>query len=179
MDDTQVRTTYSAPFGPITLIGSGARLTGLYLDDAADLPEWIGELPIDPHLPVFVDAASWLDAYFAGEKPGVTPALAPAGTDFQQRVWELLLTIPSGELVTYGELARMLAEERGIERMAAQAVGGAVGRNPISIIIPCHRVVGSRGALTGYGGGIGRKIWLLEHEGREVARATATVMSPR
>ena len=111
-------------------------------------------------LPVFDETRRWLDLYFAGKNPDFIPPLAPQGTSFQQKVWDILLTIPYGKTVSYGDLARCIAPT-----MSAQAIGGAVGRNPIGIIIPCHRVIGADGSLTGYGGGQERKRWLLEFEG--------------
>ena len=115
-------------------------------------------------LPVFDAAIRWLDLYFSGEKPDFTPTLSPKGTGFQKTVWELLQTIPYGQTVTYGLLAEKVAEQRGLARMSAQAVGGAVSRNPISLIIPCHRVIAADGSPTGYAGGIDKKIWLLQLE---------------
>jgi methylated-DNA-[protein]-cysteine S-methyltransferase len=112
---------------------------------------------------VFDETRRWLDLYFTGEKPDFTPQLAPKGTPFQQRVWEILLTIPYGKTVSYGDVARQISPT-----MSAQAIGGAVGRNPIGIIIPCHRVIGADGSLTGYGGGLERKRWLLELENKEL-----------
>lgn len=114
--------------------------------------------------PVMTAARTWLAVYLSGEDPGPPPPLEADGTPFRREVWELLLTIPYGETRTYGELAAVLAERRGIPRMAAQAVGGAVGANPLSIFIPCHRVVGADGSLTGYGGGLAIKAELLRLE---------------
>lgn len=113
---------------------------------------------------VFRRTEKWLDIYFAGRDPGFLPPLSTKGTPFQEEVWEILKEIPYGKTVSYGEIAMRIAEKRGIKRMAAQAVGGAVGRNPIAIIVPCHRVVGSDGSLTGYGGGLDRKVELLKLE---------------
>ena len=110
------------------------------------------------------EAKKWLDVYFTGEEPPFTPPLHPAGSTFRQAVWQLLLQIPYGQTFTYGEIARRMAEVKKVPRMSAQAVGGAVGHNEISIIIPCHRVVGTNGSLTGYGGGIDKKISLLNLE---------------
>ena len=110
----------------------------------------------------------WLDAYFRGDNPPAGIPLALEGTDFQKQIWNLLLTIPYGQIRSYGALARDAAALLGKQRMSAQAVGQAVSRNPVSILIPCHRVVGSDGSLTGYAGGLDRKIWLLNHEGREL-----------
>ena len=115
-------------------------------------------------LPVFEETRRWLDAYFRGEKPDFTPPLSVETTPFRRAVWELLLTIPYGQTMTYGEIAAEIARRRGLSGMSAQAVGGAVGRNPISLIIPCHRVVGTGGSLTGYAGGIEKKVKLLELE---------------
>ena len=109
-------------------------------------------------------AKHWLDIYFAGKKPDLLPPLHPIGSAFRRSVWDILLQIPYGQTTTYGEIARQLAEKQGLPRMSAQAVGGAVGHNEISIIIPCHRVVGTNGSLTGYAGGIDKKIKLLETE---------------
>ena len=106
----------------------------------------------------------WLDLYFAGKEPDFSPALNPTGTAFQMSVWAILQTIPFGETTTYGAIARRL-EEQTKKRMSAQAVGGAVGRNPISIIVPCHRVIGADGSLTGYAGGLDKKEYLLRTEG--------------
>ena len=116
--------------------------------------------------PVLRQTKDWLGHYFAGEQPAIGQLpLAPKGSAFQQEVWRVLCDIPYGHLTTYGEIARKIAAQRGLASMSAQAVGGAVGHNPISIVIPCHRVVGSDGSLTGYAGGVQKKLWLLEHEG--------------
>ena len=160
--------------GPITLASDGSALTGLYLESqlaGLDRPQEPREQR--DNLPVFDAVRVWLDRYFAGEKPGASTtnefALAPAGTTFRQLVWQVLLEIPYGELVTYGDIARTLEERTGA-RASARAVGGAVGHNPVSIIIPCHRVVGAGGNLTGYGGGLRYKKWLLGHEGVDMTR---------
>jgi methylated-DNA-[protein]-cysteine S-methyltransferase len=121
----------------------------------------------DEH-PVFRQTIQWLDAYFRGENPPVTVPLVLEGTTFQKLVWEILLAIPSGETRSYASIAKEVATLLGKEKMSAQAVGQAVGRNPISILIPCHRVVGARGEITGYAGGIEKKQWLLRHEGRQI-----------
>ena len=116
------------------------------------------------------DALRWLDIYFSGQKPDFLPKLHLIGTDFQREVWDILLEIPYGQTVTYGEIARKIADKRGLKTMSAQAVGGAVGHNEISIIIPCHRVVGTNGSLTGYAGGIDKKISLLKLEHTDMSR---------
>ena len=125
---------------------------------------------IEQETSVLTEAKRWLDIYFTGKAPDFTPPLHPIGSAFRRSVWEILLQIPYGQTVTYGELARQLAEKQGRPRMSAQAVGGAVGHNRISIIIPCHRVVGTGGSLTGYAGGIDRKVQLLALEQADMTR---------
>ena len=123
-----------------------------------------GSCPQEKSLPIFQESTRWLDTYFRGRAPSFTPKLKLTGSDFQKRVCEIMLTIPFGETITYGEIAAQIARERGIPRMSAQAVGGAVGANPILLIVPCHRVIGAGGNLTGYGAGMERKIQLLTLE---------------
>ena len=159
--------TYESPLGRCTLASDGEKLLGLWLEGQ----KYYGSrltLPLTetPDCPVLVKTAAWLDSYLAGERPAVSALpLGPIGSAFQQAVWRKLLEIPYGEVTTYGALARQLAAELGRESMSAQAVGGAVGHNPISIIIPCHRVVGVSGQLTGYAGGVAVKAKLLALEG--------------
>ena len=153
-------TTYDSPLGEILLLSDGIALTGLDFEG-----HWPDCQRIPGALPVFAEVNAWLDAYFRGEEPEITFPVAPAGTAFQEMVWEILLTIPKGQTRSYGDIAREMAQRLGKEKMSAQAVGQAVGRNPISIIIPCHRVVGAKGQLTGYASGLEKKIWLLNHEG--------------
>ena len=161
---------YTSPLGGILLAADEVGLRGLWFDGqkyfARDLPDERTER----ETPVLSEAKRWLDLYFGGQEPDFLPPLHPVGTPFRQAVWEILLRIPYGKTVTYGEISKQLAEKRGLERMSAQAVGGAVGHNEISIIIPCHRVVGSNGSLTGYAGGINRKIKLLELEHADMSR---------
>ena len=142
---------YCSPLGDIVLTSDGLELTGLRFAEATN-----GEPAQD--IPPLADACRWLDLYFSGAKPDFIPRLAPQGTPFQQSVWGELLAIPYGHTVSYGYIAQRL------RCRSAQAVGGAVGRNPIALIIPCHRVVGSDGHLTGYAYGLDRKQWLLSHE---------------
>ena len=149
-------TVLPSPVGNLRLTSDGAALTGLYL--APQNPDDSPWARAD-ELPIFDCAKAWLDAYFAGNPGEANFPLSPAGTPFQKKVWEILLTIPYGEITTYGAIAKQLGET-----MSAQAVGQAVGKNPISIIIPCHRCVGAKGQLTGYAGGIENKKWLLCHE---------------
>ena len=161
-----VTCAYASPLGSLLLAAEREALTGLWLPGqkyyAAGLPEDAAE---DPSHPVLQTAAEWLDAYFAGDKPEISAVpLAPGGSDFQKLIWGLLREIPYGETTTYGALAAK-AETRLGRKTAARAVGAAVGRNPISIIIPCHRVLGADRSLTGYAGGLDKKEWLLRHEG--------------
>lgn len=165
-------TTYASPPGTITLASDGDSLTGLWNEGQKYHGGGVdGPTAPDDGLSVFAAAKGWLDRYFAGERPDASALpLAPAGSDFRRAVWEILRRIPYGEVITYGDIARQMAAKSGRATMSAQAVGGAVGHNPISIIIPCHRVVGTGGSLTGYAGGIPMKIRLLELEGVDVAR---------
>lgn len=155
---------YDSPLGGILLAADEIGLTGLWFDGqkyfARDLPAE----RVERSTPVLSEAKRWLDVYFTGKEPDYMPPLHPAGSAFRQSVWDILLQIPYGQTTTYGEIARQLAEKQGLPRMSAQAVGGAVGHNEISVIIPCHRVVGTNGSLTGYAGGIDKKVKLLEWE---------------
>ena len=161
---------YDSPMGGILLAADEIGLVGLWFDGqkyfARDLPEE----RIERDTPALTEAKRWLDIYFTGKAPDFLPPLHPIGSAFRQDVWEILLQIPYGKTTTYGEIARRLAEKRGLSRMSAQAVGGAVGHNEISIIIPCHRVVGTNGSLTGYAGGIDKKVKLLELEQTDMTR---------
>ncbi len=154
----------SSPLGGITLSSDGAALTGLWFDGQKHFGTGLSDAPQEVLLPVFSETEKWLALYFSGAIPDFTPALTLRGSPFQKAVWELLLTIPYGQTATYGQIARLLAKKQGLARVSAQAVGGAVGRNPISLIIPCHRVVGANGSLTGYAGGLERKAWLISIE---------------
>lgn len=159
---------YESPLGGITLGSDGKALTGLWFDvqDRFAVP-----LPSQAELKtllVFEEACRWLDTYFSGRDPGFTPELALRGTPFRRAVWEILLTIPFGRTMSYGEIAVLIARQKGFARMSAQAVGGAVGHNPVSIIVPCHRVIGTDGSLTGYAGGLDKKARLLSLEKRAV-----------
>ena len=163
---------YHSPLGDVTLAAKDGALVGLWIEGQKYFLGRIGEaVAEDGGAAPLARASDWLDRYFGGEKPlaGELP-LAPAGSEFARSVWRILCEIPYGETVAYGEIAARIARENGLARMSAQAVGGAVGHNPISIIIPCHRVVGAHGSLTGYAGGIDRKRWLLAHEGLDMSR---------
>lgn len=165
-------TQYPSPVGMLTLVSDGQGLAGLWIEGqkyfAATLPET--PLPRDD-APGFEEVRRWLDRYFAGENPSAEGLpLCPAGSAFRQTVWACLREIPYGQVTTYGRIAGRAAERLGRAHLSAQAVGGAVGHNPISILIPCHRVVGANGLLTGYAGGLDKKEWLLHHEGVDTDR---------
>jgi len=159
---------YDSPVGLITIAADDANIKGLWFDGQKYFGSSFGaELGNFTDNEVICNTHQWLDLYFRGSRPSILALpLAPEGSEFRQAVWKLLCEIPYGEVVSYGELSKML----GKEKMSAQAVGGAVGHNPISIIIPCHRVVGANGSLTGYAGGINIKQKLLEHEGLDMSR---------
>lgn len=163
------RITYRSPVGDMMVVCDGEQkhIVGLWIEGQK---YFLGTLPEEPvaqeGIPVLQKTADWLDAYFAGKKPDIRELpLAPRGSAFRQEVWKILCEIPYGSVTTYGKIAEKMAARMGRETMSAQAVGGAVAHNPISVIIPCHRVVGTGGSLTGYAGGIDKKIKLLEHEG--------------
>ncbi|MGL6198801.1 MAG: methylated-DNA--[protein]-cysteine S-methyltransferase [Lachnospiraceae bacterium] len=167
-------TIYFSPVGDITLAcdGNGNTLVGLWLEGQKYHGDAVPEamMPKDD-IPLFDTTKKWLSRYFAGKKPEITELpLAPIGGKFRQEVWKILCEIPYGEVISYGDIAKKLAAKRGKETLSAQAVGGAVGHNPISIIVPCHRVVGSNGSLTGYAGGVQTKVKLLELEGVDMSR---------
>ena len=159
----------SSPLGEITLRSDGESLTGLWFADDKHYGDKDIQDAQNAELPVFALAEKWLAEYFAGCEPKVNVPLQFTGSDFQKSVWKILQKIPYGSLITYGDIACKIAAQRGLSRMSAQAVGGAVGHNPISIIIPCHRVTGTNGSLTGYAGGIDRKVRLLELEGADMS----------
>lgn len=160
------QTQTDSPLGPITLASDGSSLCGLWLEGQLHFCSTVKEpMPIQDNLSVFEDTRRWLDAYFSKKRPDpFSLPLAPAGTLFRRQVWQLLLEIPYGSTTTYGSLSRKIAAMRGLPSMSAQAVAGAIGHNPISIIIPCHRVIGADGSMTGYAGGINRKLQLLTLE---------------
>ncbi len=153
-----------SPLGKLIMAAEENRLKGLWFDRQKYFDTSILEEAEEKEAPVFEQTREWLDVYFSGRIPGDLPEFSLSGSAFQLEVWNLLLKIPYGRTVTYGELAKELARVRGLPSMSAQAVGGAVGRNPISILIPCHRVLGSGGKLTGYAGGLEKKKALLELE---------------
>ena len=162
--------TYPSPLGNILLAADEVGLTGLWFEGQKYFAKTLPKETISQETPVLIQAKKWLDVYFSGKKPAFTPPLHPAGSAFRQSVWQILLQIPYGQTTTYGEIARQLADVKRTPGMSAQAVGGAVGHNAISIIIPCHRVVGSNGSLTGYAGGIDKKVALLKLEHTDMSR---------
>lgn len=162
---------YASPLGEMVMAGDGDTLSGLWFYEQK---YYLGTLPEEPvekaGISVFQKTCEWLDCYFSRQNPdAIELALAPIGGEFRQEVWKILLAIPYGQVTTYGAIAKEIAAKKGIERMSAQAVGGAVGHNPVSIIIPCHRVIGTDGSLTGYASGLDVKIKLLELEGHDIS----------
>lgn len=155
---------YDSPLGGILLAADEIGLTGLWFDGEKYFADNLPKEYAERETSILLEAKRWLDIYFAGNEPDFTPPLHPIGSVFRQSVWEILLQIPYGKTTTYGEIARKLAQKQGLSRMSAQAVGGAVGHNEISVIIPCHRVVGTNGSLTGFAGGIDKKMKLLKLE---------------
>ena len=149
---------YDSPLGRLIITADDIGITEVCFGDGDDVPE----TDSNPHI---YDAIGWLDTYFNGSEPENTVSLHMIGTDFQMSVWDELLKIPYGHTMTYGEIAERIAKMRGIEHMSAQAVGNAIGRNPVAVIVPCHRVIGKDGSMTGYAGGIDRKVGLLRIEG--------------
>lgn len=162
--------SYDSLVGRLFIAADEIGLVGLWLDEekyyAANLPSEHTEAKT----PILAETMRWLDIYFSGEEPDFTPPLHPFGSEFRQEVWKILLRIPYGKTVTYSAIAKEIAQEKGLKKMSAQAVGGAVGHNEIAIIIPCHRVVGTSGSLTGYAGGIDKKIKLLELERADMTK---------
>lgn len=164
-------TKFSSPVGELTLAAKDDNLVGLWMKGQKYFGGSISEAMTEhDNLAVFDQTKEWLERYFAGQKPAIAElTLAPDGSEFRRDVWRILCEIPYGEVVTYGDIARKMAVKMNRETMSGQAVGGAVGHNPISIIIPCHRVVGADGSLTGYAGGVATKLRLLELEGADTS----------
>lgn len=162
------KSSYNSPIGTLILTAKNDSLTGLYFANQKKIPVDLNdEIVENANYGILNRTKNWLDRYFSGAKPEITELkLAPEGSDFAKSVWKLLCEIPYGKTTTYGALAERISAMRGCGKMSAQAIGGAVGRNPVSIIIPCHRVIGSDGTMTGYAAGIEKKIKLLEIEAR-------------
>lgn len=165
-------TQYSSPVGMLKLASDGDNLVGLWIEGQKYYGDTVNkDIMEKDQLPIFTATKNWLDKYYAGLKPTISDLpLAPIGGEFRKAVWDILCEIPYGECITYGDIAKKMAVRMGKASMSSQAVGGAVGHNPISIIIPCHRVIGANGNLTGYAGGISNKVKLLEHEGVDMSR---------
>jgi methylated-DNA-[protein]-cysteine S-methyltransferase len=170
-------TQYQSPVGKLLLASDDENIIGLWLEGQKYFGDSVkGKKTQKDDLPVFIAAREWLDRYFAGEKPAIKElSLAPRGSSFRQKVWKTLCEIPYGQTVTYGEISKKIAIIEHKTSMSSQAIGGAVGHNPISIIIPCHRVVGANGSLTGYAGGIANKVKLLELEGVDMTDLTIPI----
>ena len=156
--------TYKSNVGDILLAADDIGLTGLWFVGQKYFANTLPDERVSKETSILKEAKKWLDIYFSGKEPDFTPPLHPTGSPFRQAVWEILLQIPYGQTTTYGEIARKLVKMQNTPHMSAQAVGGAVGHNEISIIIPCHRVVSTNGSLTGYAGGIDKKVSLLKLE---------------
>ena len=159
---------YDSPLGPITLACDETAIIGLWFDGQKYFGNILPEQLAEKEHPLLQDAKRWLDIYFSGRAPDFTPPLRYDSTPFRKVVCDIMLTIPYGKTMTYGEIAAEIAIQQGLEKMSAQAVGGAVGHNQIPIIIPCHRVIGANGSLTGYAGGIATKVQLLKLEGADM-----------
>lgn len=166
----QYITTYQSPMGEILLAADEIGLTGLWFEGQIFYARGLEMEKKENETPALLEVKRWLDLYFSGKEPNFMPRIHMIGTDFQMEVWKILQKIPYGATTTYGEIAKEIARKRGLKQMSAQAVGGAVGHNKISIIIPCHRVVGANKSLTGYAGGIEKKKKLLELEGIDIGR---------
>lgn len=161
---------YQSPLGAMTMAGEEEGLTGLWFDGQKYFGQNLSGKETEKLLPIFEQTKKWLDLYFQGEMPDFTPPLKLRGTPFRMTVWKILQGIPYGHTMTYGEVAKAVAREKGLPHMSAQAVGGAVGHNPVSVIIPCHRLMGKDGSLTGYAGGMDKKAALLELEKKNRGR---------
>lgn len=170
---------YDSPLGTITLACDGEAITGLWFNGQKYFGNILPRETMQQEQPLFAEARRWLDIYFSGRDPGFLPLLRYDSTPFRKLICSIMLTIPYGQTMTYGEIAAEAARQQGIKTMSAQAVGGAVGHNPISLMIPCHRVVGTSGSLTGYAGGIERKVKLLALEHADMQKFFVPKMAPR
>lgn len=163
---------YKSPIGDMMMACDEVGIIGLWFVGKKYFASTLNadEPRLQKTLPIFDQTKKWLDIYFNGQNPDFMPTLSLKGSKFRLAVWEILNQIPYGKVITYGDIANQIARQRGVEKMSAQAVGGAVGHNPIAILVPCHRVVGTNGSLTGYGGGIDKKIELLKLEGIDISQ---------
>ncbi len=161
---------YNSPLGGITLASNGKELIGLWFDNQKYFADTLSKEYEEKEFPIFYETDKWLDTYFSGKAPDFTPPIYMKTTEFRKAVWKIMLTIPYGKTMTYGKIAEIIAKQKGLSKMSAQAVGNAVGHNSISLIIPCHRVVGTNGSLTGYAGGIDKKVKLLTMEKADMSQ---------
>ena len=159
---------YTSPIGGITMASNGESLTGLWFDGQKYFASTLSQRHVEKQLPIFDRTCEWLDLYFSGKSPDFIPPVFMYVSNFRRDVYEILMTIPFGETMTYKEVADLIAKKHRIISMSAQAVGGAIAHNPISLVIPCHRVIGTNGKLTGYAGGLDKKEWLLDMEKRGI-----------
>ena len=159
---------YTSPIGGITVASNGESLTGLWFDGQKYFASTLSQRHVEKQLPIFDRTCEWLDLYFSGKSPDFMPPVFMYVSNFRRDVYEILMTIPFGETMTYKEVADLIAKKHRIISMSAQAVGGAIAHNPISLVIPCHRVIGTNGKLTGYAGGLDKKEWLLDMEKRKL-----------
>ena len=159
---------YTSPIGGITMASNGESLTGLWFDGQKYFASTLSQRHVEKQLPIFDRTCEWLDLYFSGKSPDFMPPVFMYVSNFKRDVYEILMTIPFGETMTYKEVADLIAKKHRIISMSAQAVGGAIAHNPISLVIPCHRVIGTNGKLTGYAGGLDKKEWLLDIEKRKI-----------
>ena len=159
---------YTSPIGGITMASNGESLTGLWFDGQKYFASTLSQRHVEKQLPIFDRTCEWLDLYFSGKSPDFMPPVFMYVSNFKRDVYEILMTIPFGETMTYKEVADLIAKKHRIISMSAQAVGGAIAHNPISLVIPCHRVIGTNGKLTGYAGGLDKKEWLLNMEKRKI-----------
>ena len=155
---------YTSPIGGITMASNGESLTGLWFDGQKYFASTLSQRHVEKQLPIFDRTCEWLDLYFSGKSPDFIPPVFMYVSNFRRDVYEILMTIPFGETMTYKEVADLIAKKHRLISMSAQAVGGAIAHNPISLVIPCHRVIGTNGKLTGYAGGLDKKEWLLDME---------------
>lgn len=162
--------SYNSPISKIYMRSDGKYLTGLWFEGSRDASKHQYDYE-EKNLPIFDKTSKWLDIYFSGKNPDFTPKYKINNlTTFRKEVVDIMNTIEYGKLLTYNDISKIIAKNRNIEKMSSQAVGGAVGWNPICIIVPCHRVVGTNGSLTGYGGGINNKVELLKLEGIDMSK---------
>ena len=159
---------YTSPIGGITVASNGESLTGLWFDGQKYFASTLSQRHVEKQLPIFDRTCEWLDLYFSGKSPDFIPPVFMYVSNFRRDIYEILMTIPFGETMTYKEVADLIAKKHRIISMSAQAVGGAIAHNPISLVIPCHRVIGTNGKLTGYAGGLDKKEWLLNMEKRKI-----------